>query len=450
MKRVASAVVCVAMLVSGAEVGRTAEGYVGIYGDSAGTTPCVTVPQTTVATLYVLATTAGQSAAGVTGAELRIEATNPDGWLFMFDSSAPTVVGNLVDVYPDSADNSGVNIAFDTCQAPDENGKVLLGTILVYNMSGDATDLLVRRHSNPSNPFYSCPLLTLCDSTFAKVCMGLSGEAPCSVSPLKGVSRIGSSEDPAIFGASLNRNEIDPVIETFTETLSLGSCELWVLGHPIPGPWVTLEFDGDIFTIGGVELLTEISNPPPPNRGISDTGFLRLYGQAPYTQELLANGATVSEANTRFFAAVDSLEGLVSLAAQSQNLSSANDFLVASPLVDPSTIVLSKDDIQFKLDGDHYPRRFSKTVHVADPTVFSLHKVPHRMLKAIKRSLSGGLILVSRGGLRHYTLDSADQVRIQVAHLRGGGDLSTLPPGPLRRDSQFTLDIHAAAQGGQR
>ena len=47
------------------------DGYVGVYADSLGITPCATIPQYTSATLYVLAKTDGQTQQGITGAEFR-------------------------------------------------------------------------------------------------------------------------------------------------------------------------------------------------------------------------------------------------------------------------------------------------------------------------------------------------------------------------------------------
>ena len=59
---------------------QTGDGYIGVYADSTGTSPCATVPQWSGKTLYVIAKTAGASADGITGAEFRVEVTHSSGW----------------------------------------------------------------------------------------------------------------------------------------------------------------------------------------------------------------------------------------------------------------------------------------------------------------------------------------------------------------------------------
>jgi len=96
------------------------DGYVGVYSDAAGTLPCTMVPPYTGTTLYVIAKTAGSSESGITGAEFRIEVTNPNGWFFSYTApAAPNVVlGNPLDTSSDSTDASGLNINFQNCQQP--------------------------------------------------------------------------------------------------------------------------------------------------------------------------------------------------------------------------------------------------------------------------------------------------------------------------------------------
>jgi hypothetical protein len=72
------------LVLAPAALAQTNNGYVGIYVDSLGTTPCTSVPPMTGTTLYVIAKTAGASSNGITGAEFRIEVTSPSGWFISY------------------------------------------------------------------------------------------------------------------------------------------------------------------------------------------------------------------------------------------------------------------------------------------------------------------------------------------------------------------------------
>jgi len=95
------------------------------------TTPCATIPQSTGATLYVIAQTDGGTASGITGAEFRVEVTNPSGWLLSYTSpvAGSVVLGNPIDTDPDPDAGGGLNLAFPSCQTPTGSGHVKLGTI---------------------------------------------------------------------------------------------------------------------------------------------------------------------------------------------------------------------------------------------------------------------------------------------------------------------------------
>jgi len=107
---------------------------------------------------------------GITGAEFRVDGW-PAGW---FGAPTRNPAANI-DVGSPIA--GGTNIAFPTCQSPDGNGIVLLFTI-----NGLATSVpsnLVLKtlpHTVPSNPNFVCPLVTICDDVFTKVCVA-GGEA---------------------------------------------------------------------------------------------------------------------------------------------------------------------------------------------------------------------------------------------------------------------------------
>ena len=56
------------------------ESSIGVYADPQGTQPCIDIARGSMATLYLVATPAGQSAGGLTGAEFRIRVTHPEGY----------------------------------------------------------------------------------------------------------------------------------------------------------------------------------------------------------------------------------------------------------------------------------------------------------------------------------------------------------------------------------
>jgi hypothetical protein len=162
------------------------------------------VPAFTGTTLYVIAKTAGASANGISGAEFRIEVSNPTGWFFSYyPPSGSTPMGTILDTDPGNpSDGSGLNIVFPTCQQP-VSSTIFLGTISLFNAGGSPTSLSVKRHSNPTNPGYTCPLFTLCDDpSFSQVCMSTSTDAPCQVAGSKAL--LWNAGDDAVFSATLN------------------------------------------------------------------------------------------------------------------------------------------------------------------------------------------------------------------------------------------------------
>jgi hypothetical protein len=182
------------------------DGYVGIYSDSLGSSPCTVVEQYSGTTLYVIAKTVGGSEDGIRGAEFRIEVTNPSGWILSYTptSAANVVLGNPIDTEPDPDSGGGLNLGFPSCVAPDGNGQIRLGTLSVFNLSGDPTELRVKRHSEPSNAGYACPLFVKCD--FSLLCMTPAPADSCTVGTEKGV--VAAAGDPACFVAMLNRDVV--------------------------------------------------------------------------------------------------------------------------------------------------------------------------------------------------------------------------------------------------
>lgn len=114
---------------------------------------------------YIVAVLGGDvAAAGITGAEFRLEGLDPS-WA---STATPNPTANLVLGDPLGA---GCQIAFPTCQLPDV---VILYTLdIVAPTVIQDVMLTIRAHQNPSNPNFACPRLPLCDApVFAISCVG--------------------------------------------------------------------------------------------------------------------------------------------------------------------------------------------------------------------------------------------------------------------------------------
>lgn len=169
---------CVAVLVctNSSLFGQTGNGYIGVFGDAAGTIRCMQAPAGVPITLYVVAKTTGASAGGITGAEFRVEFMNPTG--YYIDYHAPQdalALGNPLDPV-------GINLAFPSCRAPTDSA-VSLGTITVYNAgAGGQTDIVTKRRNPPSNANYSCALLVQCDApVYTTTCATAPGDSSACV-----------------------------------------------------------------------------------------------------------------------------------------------------------------------------------------------------------------------------------------------------------------------------
>jgi len=115
---------------------------------------------------------------GITGAEYRITVglnSNPDpGWLFVETFNPGALVLGTGSLNPPDNQTRGVNLVWPSCQTP-VDGRVLLETVDVYNLGCSTAELRLRveKRDQPSNQFFQCPLLVLCDDpTFTKVCAG--------------------------------------------------------------------------------------------------------------------------------------------------------------------------------------------------------------------------------------------------------------------------------------
>lgn len=151
----------------------------GVYGD-AGTATRLCAPRNVSTVLHLVGTTGASTSDGVTGAEFRIEVSNPTGYQFSYAAPADaTTLGNVFDLNPaDSTNAAGVTVLFSSssCQPPSPprhaGDRVDFGTVTIVNVAGDSTELRVKRKVPPDNPSMPCPRFFKCDSPFfTPVCM---------------------------------------------------------------------------------------------------------------------------------------------------------------------------------------------------------------------------------------------------------------------------------------
>jgi hypothetical protein len=191
----------VAGLVSASFAQYPNNGFIGIYADAAGTQCCITAAAFVPATAYVISTLAGATAAGVTGAEFRIEFNPAPSPSYMVSWTAnPTLavsLGSPVDDTPaDPTDAKGCNLAFPTCQPLVLTDRIQWGTLSIISLSpsAPAMTLKVKQKSPPSSPVHQCPLFTLCDAPlYTAVDMTLTQEALGGLEPVIFTSYINQS-----------------------------------------------------------------------------------------------------------------------------------------------------------------------------------------------------------------------------------------------------------------
>jgi hypothetical protein len=185
MKRIAllAAAMVASSSASAFAVSYPQDGIIGVFGDAAGTNCCITLPPAGASTLHVIAITGGASSSGFTGAEFRIEVSPPaPGAFFGWQSNpaANVTLGTPIDNSSALNDNSGMNIAFPSCQKQlgMAGDHVSLGTITVFGLSGEH-QLYIKQHNRPSNPNNRAPLLVLCDAPeFTAVALTLKDGDP--------------------------------------------------------------------------------------------------------------------------------------------------------------------------------------------------------------------------------------------------------------------------------
>jgi hypothetical protein len=132
--------------------------------------------QNPVVRFYVCALLVGASQTGITGAEYKLQ-FGPGGplpgWMIQ-ESPDPyaTAIGAALDV---SGLSSGIDIAWPSCQG-NEAGVVVVETFTAYYLDCASVQhypLQIVKHDRPSNQYFQCPLLVLCDApVYTKVCVG--------------------------------------------------------------------------------------------------------------------------------------------------------------------------------------------------------------------------------------------------------------------------------------
>jgi hypothetical protein len=151
--------------------GSASASSIGVFFDT-GATDCDTaIPQNSGFTIYIIAILGGDAGSnGMTGAEYRMVGNDP-GW---FANYTPGPGSNLALGTP--IDGVGANVAWPSCQNPG-NGMLLLGTISGFSPAPPLERTLrVQPRNPPTNLLFNCPLVTLCDAEFTKLCVA-GGEA---------------------------------------------------------------------------------------------------------------------------------------------------------------------------------------------------------------------------------------------------------------------------------
>jgi len=323
---------------------------------------------------------------------------------------------------------------------------VSLGTITVYNISGTVTELLVKRHSTPSNHMYACPLFTLCDSPLnTKLC--LEQEAGCT--SLQTKPQVSADPDPAVFRTVLNRPMPDPSPPTpSSETISVFGADIWVAGQRITGEQVHLNFDGARFFINEVEMSFEIAP-----RIIPDEDLLSTYGSASRFQELRAT-ASVRDAVEQLEEEISVLIGTATIAYMQSGTKSARQVFAASNLV--TDVTFEGEAFRFSVRG-LLGRRGIDFSAVPDPSAKppSHQQRVTKLFNSIKQTLSrpypgGALLVISRGGSKLFATGAErDKGLAQINHLLNGGGRDTLPKGPFVPSDVLLRDFIDAEREGR-
>jgi hypothetical protein len=140
--------------------------------------------------INVYAELTGASANGITGVEFAAQIGDDrfadPGYILVEipNSDATTVLGRAFT--PPDPRPRGMNMVWDACQTGGGTGRVLIETVLVFptapcgpSQNPPKLHITAGGHNTPSNIFFRCPLVTICDApVFTKVCLG-TNIVPC-------------------------------------------------------------------------------------------------------------------------------------------------------------------------------------------------------------------------------------------------------------------------------
>jgi hypothetical protein len=134
---------------------------IDLTADAAGTV-CEGAINAGVTSLYIIARPGGAVAAGISGAEFYVTGL-PAAW-FAIVTPNPLNTAALGSPFA-TVPPLRANIAFPSCMPPDGNGVVLLYSCVFFPNSAPADAYLsVVVADPPTNPSFTTPILTACDS----------------------------------------------------------------------------------------------------------------------------------------------------------------------------------------------------------------------------------------------------------------------------------------------
>lgn len=237
----------------------------------------------------------------------------------------------------------------------------------------------------------------------------------------------------------------------FTETIYLGSSELWVMGEPIPGPEVKCSFDESVLTVGGVRVPVSLSQMP--QHTIPDSELTRRYGAVPAVQAQLAAGASIRQAVAVYEADRKALWGQASNVYRADGAAAAESVLISSPLIERVEST-TNGSIRMFMKGFSYSITLDTRDRGPEPTITAKARARvDRIEEVVKaRTMQRVLVMVTHDGTARFTGKSQEEAKAQIEHVRQTGDLSALPAGPLRAKDSFLQDVARAAKakGQQR
>lgn len=154
-------------------------GYIGVFGDAAGTDCCITLNAAGNGKLHVFMVTGGASSEGISGAEFKVS-IEPAAPGATFNWKPSNIVSASTGNPIDNGNGGGAFLTLKSCQT--ETGlagdKIKLGELQVNGLTGEH-QLVVRRADQPVNSNFTCPSVLLCDApAYTQVCLTLKDGDP--------------------------------------------------------------------------------------------------------------------------------------------------------------------------------------------------------------------------------------------------------------------------------